>query len=108
MGTQGDLNPAVESDSAVEQGEGGVDASAHNTANTAREHAVEEANRALAAQSLPSKGAQDALSIVADAESLAGQVKGVVSTWDPLLKRIGQFVELTDAIASVSGLVKIS
>ena len=105
VGTQGGLNPTTDGNSGLEQGEGAVVADAHDIANAAREHAVAEANRALAAQSLPSQGAQDTLGVLAEAESVADQVKGAVNTWDPLLKRVGQFVELTDAIASVRALV---
>lgn len=49
--------------------------------------AIEQAAEALSAVNVLSEGMQ---------------VQGFVKNWDPLLQRLKQFVELTDAILSVS------
>ena len=104
VGTQEPLDVETDDSLAVDQCKGIVDVDAHEAA---REHAVKEANRALPSQNPPSQGMQDTIGAVAGAGSAADQIKGIVNTWDPLLKRVEHFVELTDKIANVRLLTRI-
>lgn len=62
---------------------------------------VAQANKAHAALSPTSTTAQEAIGVVAEAGTIVEKVKGAIDTWNPLLKRLEQFVDLTGAIAEV-------
>ena len=100
--SQATLDIVVKAESTIEQSKGTTDTDAHKAS---REQAIEAANRALAIRSEPSQGVQNALGMAVEAGSAAEQVKETVTTWNPLLRRVEKFVELTDAMASVRALV---
>ena len=68
----------------------------------ARTMAVDQANKAIATLSPLSEGSQTVLGGLAEAGSAVEQFKGVMDTWNPLLKQIGLFIEVTDKITEVS------
>lgn len=67
----------------------------------AGELAAVEANEAFSNLRPISERGQQVLSRMVGVESAVQQIEGAAKTWDPLLKRVARFVELTDAITEV-------
>lgn len=63
---------------------------------------VDQAQQNMAVLVTPSERVQTVMSAVAEVGPAVEKAKGVMDIWIPLLKRIGQFVEITDKIAEVT------
>lgn len=68
----------------------------------ARAMEIGQANEAVATLSMPSEATQRVIGGLTEAGNVVEPATGVMDTWQPLLKGIGKFIEVTDKITEVS------
>ena len=75
---------------------------AEDTAKIESAIAVGQARQNMVALVTPSERVQTVMGAVTEAGPAVEKAKGVMDTWNPLLKRISQFVDITDKITDVN------